>query len=326
MTELKTETPTAATAAAPVEAPAPAELDRLLTQPTRKSAAQLAGEYQFIHEFAKGMHQSKLAKSDGQDLTEAQIEAVMMAGSELGLGPVEAIQSLPVIRGKIGMGAQLMLSLFLERCPGASYRVVESTDKRCEIVFARNGQAPMPVVFDIAEAVRGQVNKPNGGYDKWPKDMCWARCVSRAARRYWPDILRGVSYTPEELSEIEPAELTERQAQTKAILDDFLGKQAPKHEPPPEGTVAAPATPAPADELAAGRQVFLAAVRGLAARDLKGLDLLDSDIVTLWPTARALAGSTDRKAVAAWTVEHGKVGAATRADGSLERLTLEANA
>jgi len=191
--------------------PVNGELQRLMQQPIhRPSAVEIVAQTPQIERLAAMMHRSGLAPADLQRQGQDAIEVIMIAGLELGIPPVQAVRVLHLIRGRIGMAAQVILGLFMARCPGGKVKLLESTDERCTIWAYRPGQDPMQETFEIAEAQRAGLVKQDGGYGKWPKDMCFARAVSRLGRRYWPDVLMGYGYTPEELDAAdlpEPAEV-----------------------------------------------------------------------------------------------------------------------
>lgn len=124
--------------------------------------------------------------------------AMIMYGKELGMGPMESIQSIDVIQGKPTQKPQSMKAMVHKKLPAAIFRVVESDDKKCVIEAARPGDPPMKYPFTIEDAQRlGLVNKDN--WKKQPKVMLQWRCIGHVARTVFPDCLSGVSYTPEEM-------------------------------------------------------------------------------------------------------------------------------
>lgn len=160
------------------------------------------GEWQALRESAKAVVTSGfLPKAIN---TPEKAITLMLAGRELGLGPMQAIRSLHIIDGKPVMSADLMAGLVHKKLPGALLRVVESTNERCEVDAARQGQEPTRYVFSIDDAKAAQLlNKDN--WKKYPRAMLRARCLSEAVRATFPDVMLGV-YDPDELGAVTTAD------------------------------------------------------------------------------------------------------------------------
>lgn len=129
----------------------------------------------------------------------SQIFAKILAGREVGLEPIASITGINMIQGKPCMGANLIATL-LDRHPSYSYEVIKSTNQECEIEIFYNGKSKGKYSFTMKEAVDAGL----AGKDVWkkyPSDMLFARCITRAARRAAPGIFGGSPiYTPEELN------------------------------------------------------------------------------------------------------------------------------
>jgi hypothetical protein len=85
---------------------------------------------------------------------------------------------------------------------GGEMDVFRLDDAGCEIAFFDRGQQLVPTsVFTMEDAKRSEVlsggNKKN--WEKFPRNMLFARALSNGARRHCPDIFGGPAYTPEEL-------------------------------------------------------------------------------------------------------------------------------
>ena len=126
------------------------------------------------------------------------VMACMLAGRELGIGPMQALQKIHIIQGRPTLSAELMASLV--RRAGHRLRTIESTASTATVEGARHDDpdAPEKITFTIEDAKRaGLVGK-----DVWkayPTAMLWARAVSALCRRLFPDVLAGMSYTREEV-------------------------------------------------------------------------------------------------------------------------------
>jgi len=199
MTQLETQP--AAEAVDDIRAEALAEHARMMAQPLASRAPtpqEIGASMDSIWQQAQIVYDAGLG---GQGATVSSVAAQIMGGYELGKGPIWAVRHLFLVHKRLGMSAEAMRGLFLERCRGGRLQIVESTADRCTIEAGRPGQQPTSETFELGEARKAGLLKGGGNWENWPKDMCCARATARLARRYWPDILGGVGYTPEELAE-----------------------------------------------------------------------------------------------------------------------------
>lgn len=128
--------------------------------------------------------------------TVPQAVAVIQFGSEVGIGPIQALTNIKPIKGQMTMSAKLIMGLAASK--GLKWRVVENTNKRCEIVFQRPGWDPITSVFTIEEAMLAGLVRDDSGWAKYPQDMLFARAGSRGVRRIAPDLTFGL-YSTEEM-------------------------------------------------------------------------------------------------------------------------------
>ncbi len=130
--------------------------------------------------------------------SEADAVAIMLTGQELGLQPMQSIRSLHMIDGRVELSAHLMLTLMTTRL-GVKFEWVESTTKVARLKLERPDQAAHVEEMTIGDAERAGLAS-RGTWQKFPKQMLRARCISNAARAYCPEILTGC-YTTGEISE-----------------------------------------------------------------------------------------------------------------------------
>ncbi len=125
--------------------------------------------------------------------------ACILTGHELGIGAMQALQKINVIEGKPGAAAELMRALILRA--GHELWVEENTNTRCTIVGKRQGSERETRVTWTADDVQkaGLAQKDN--HKKYPRAMLLARATAELARMIFPDVLAGISYTTEELSD-----------------------------------------------------------------------------------------------------------------------------
>lgn len=171
--------------------------------------------------------------------------AIMMYGKELGIGPMEACQSIDVIQGKPTQKPQSMKAMVHKKLPGAIFRVVKSTDEECIYEAARPGDPVAQFSFTMKDAEKmGLPGKDN--WKKQPKVMLNWRCIGHVARTVFPDCLSGVSYTPEELGqevdedcniiEVKPAEKKEAPKAIEADKAEDFSPPTNSGEPEPIDT------------------------------------------------------------------------------------------
>ena len=125
--------------------------------------------------------------------------ACILAGRELGIGPMQALQSIHVIQGRPTMSADLMVGLV--RRAGHRIRTTERTDTTATVEGVRvdDPEHTEQVTFTMDDANRaGLTGKDN--WRQYPAAMLWARAVSALCRITFNDVLHGVAYTPEEIN------------------------------------------------------------------------------------------------------------------------------
>lgn len=126
---------------------------------------------------------------------------ILMMGAELGLGPMQALRSIYVVSGKCVLSADLLVALVRRSGECASWRVVESTDTRCEIRTTRKGESQEEVcIWTMERAVKaGVTSKPT--WKNFPAQMLKARAAAELARQVYPDVGIAGLYTRDEIEE-----------------------------------------------------------------------------------------------------------------------------
>ena len=141
----------------------------------------------------------------------SQIFAIVTIGDTLGIAPATAIQSFASINGQVTMSAELMRALILGQ--GHSITFPTSTRDTCVIKGRRKETGDECVVeYTLEDAqiaglcgikdgkayARSNQGKPLS-WEKYPRQLLAARATTELARLLFPDIIKGVSYTPEEI-------------------------------------------------------------------------------------------------------------------------------
>ncbi len=126
--------------------------------------------------------------------TPDEILAIVLAGQELGFGPMASLRQLSLVQGKVTLGADTMLGLMLKA--GIQIRwAADGSDGVAELHLAR-GEMKHVQRFTAADQKQAGLN--TDVWRKFPGPMLRARCVSAAARAFAPDVLAG-SYLAGEL-------------------------------------------------------------------------------------------------------------------------------
>ena len=134
--------------------------------------------------------------------TAEQAMAVAIKGVEIGMPMMQSFSHINVINGKPAISAEGMNFLIRKNCPQARIDIVKRDHESCKIRAARNQtDTPTEFEFTMDDAKRAHL-LANPSWQKYPKNMLFARCFSDMARTLFPDCIGGVSYTPEELGAV----------------------------------------------------------------------------------------------------------------------------
>ena len=136
--------------------------------------------------------------------SEAQAFVKIIAGRELGIGPMAAISGLNVIKGRATPSANLLATL-VKTHPAYDYIPREFTAEKARIEFFQNGDSIGVSEFTIEEARQAGLNGQN--WKAYPKAMLFARALSQGVRWFCPDVTAGSpAYVPEEMGAVVDAE------------------------------------------------------------------------------------------------------------------------
>ena len=182
----------------------------------------------------------------------AAVAAAVLAGREIGIGPMTSLAHLFIVNGRAGMTAQLMRALVLAQ--GHHLHVTHKTAAKATIVGRRLGDPHEQTVEWTADYARqaGLWGRTDP-WRKYPRAMLLARATGELCRDMFPDVIGGVSYTVEELGDL-----------------DF------EHEPPPKSRASrtvrrsVEAAPAAARPPAVAGEVVAADSRPLPPRPTRG--------------------------------------------------------
>ena len=129
----------------------------------------------------------------------AAIVAVVLSGHELGLGPMQSLQTIDLIQGRPALSPEGMRALVLARGHGFD---VDATDEYATVLCRRREWPPerewRAFTFTLADAERAHLL----GKDNWaryPEAMLTARATGKACRALFADVIAGLGYTPDEV-------------------------------------------------------------------------------------------------------------------------------
>lgn len=126
----------------------------------------------------------------------AQAMVKIAAGQELGLAPIQSMTGIHVIKNRVTLSANLMAALLKKA--GYRWKMVQFDDTVCSLVMIDpHGTEVGPSSFSMADAKKAGI-ATGENWQKYPRNMLFARAISNAARWYAPEVITGC-YTPEEM-------------------------------------------------------------------------------------------------------------------------------
>lgn len=161
----------------------------------------------------------------------ANVLVALALGEALGLSPTTALYGINVIQGKPTLSAETMRAVVLGH--GHTFDVVAFTAEEAVVRVARRERPGDTSDFSFTSEDAHRAGLTGGNYDKYPKAMLLARATSQACRAVFPDVLAGVSYTPEELEAPAPAGI-ERIVGAEPTDDDWATVREELEAPAPK--------------------------------------------------------------------------------------------
>jgi hypothetical protein len=142
----------------------------------------------------------------------SQAVVKIVAGEEMGLGPMASMQGITMIEGKLGFMGNLVATLVRQH-PTVDYKVVERTNEKCILDFYEyltpeakqaKDQSARELLgrneFTVEDARQAGLVKAASNWEKYPRPMCFNRCITEGVRALCPEVTAGTpAYTAEEL-------------------------------------------------------------------------------------------------------------------------------
>lgn len=283
----------------------------MTTQLARRAPAMAMGSLSDPKELGTMLAASRYFE-DAKDAAQAVVK--VLAGQELGFGPIASMTGVYIVKGRVTLSANLMAAS-IKRHPKYDYRVRDLTDELAVVVFFENGEESGSSEFTMAMARQaGLANSDN--WRKYPRNMLFARAVSNGAKWFCPDVFAGAPvYTPDELG----AEVDETGDIIEGSIPAVTAPSEPSRPDAPSEPAPTPAPPAPsADADAAGVDVAPAA---LPAEDENRL-VSDEEIAALTDYLDALHAPESFRTMA--RMAHGVADMASLSVGQAREIMSQA--
>lgn len=125
----------------------------------------------------------------------------VLAGREMGVGPIASVIGIRVEGGRVSMDATLMAGC-IHRSDRYRYKIETHTENGCVLVFSEKIDGEWKYVgkseFNHLDAEKAGLSKKDT-WRAYPRNMHFARALSNGARWYCPGIFGGSIYTHEEV-------------------------------------------------------------------------------------------------------------------------------
>ena len=134
--------------------------------------------------------------NDTRDAAQAAVK--VLAGQELGLGPIASMTGIYIVKGRVTMSANLMAAQ-IKRSGRYNYRVTTMTNDAVVVEFYEGGQSIGVSSYTADDAKAAGLWGSSDPWKKSPRNMLFARAMSNGAKWFTPDIFAGPVYTPDEM-------------------------------------------------------------------------------------------------------------------------------
>lgn len=153
--------------------------------------------------------------------TPAKVAIAIQRGAEIGLSPMQSLDSFYVTNGKVTIWGDAIPALV--RASGTCKEIKETVsgdgDQRtavCRGIRSDTGEEA-ECSFSVADAKRAGLWGKSGPWSQYPDRMLKMRARSWLARDLWADVLRGLAIK-EEVEDYEPRQ---REVRTVNLLEEF---------------------------------------------------------------------------------------------------------
>jgi hypothetical protein len=181
----------------------------------------------------------------------------IQCGAEIGLAPLQSLQSIAVVNGRPSVYGDAALAVC--KASAVCEYVIESIEGDGEQMVAtctaqrRGYPQPTVVKFSVADAKKASLWGKTGPWSQYPRRMLQMRARGFALRDAFPDVLKGL-VTAEEAQDY-PQPVASQPRQPVEVRPRF------DTEPKPAGVIKLKASPAEAPEFSAVEKARLAVSR-----------------------------------------------------------------
>jgi hypothetical protein len=166
-----------------------------LTKNTTPARGLALATFDDAFRFSKMVAASEFAPKDFKGKPESCLLAIQH-GSEVGLSPMQSLQSIAVINGRPTIWGDAALALVQASpvCEFVYEEVAGDGDQMAAVCQAkRRGYGkPTTVTFSVADAKKAGLWGKSGPWQQYPKRMLQLRARGFALRDAFPDVLRGL--------------------------------------------------------------------------------------------------------------------------------------
>lgn len=153
--------------------------------------------------------------------TSERVFVAMAHGLELGMRPMQALQSVHVINGRPSLGSFTAKALVEASGLLTDYEeyVDGEGDNRWAFVRVQRGtRTHAEVTFSVGDAKRAKLWGKPGPWTQYPDDMLLHKARARAMQRHFPDVLAGMAIY-EDIRDVEPEYEVKQEAPAVAPTD-----------------------------------------------------------------------------------------------------------
>jgi hypothetical protein len=175
------------------------------------------------------------------------IAACILYGDEIGLGPMQSLAKIDIVKGRPAPRAELGRALAL--AAGHEIWVEETTNTRVVMKGHRRGSSHVFTVSWTMDDARKAGIAGNPAYAKYPRQMLLARASAELVRQMAPDVTGGIVMFAEEAADADTVDIPATiptQAPVAPSGTQKRSRRTKTPEPPPTPT--GPGAPHPADE------------------------------------------------------------------------------
>lgn len=126
---------------------------------------------------------------------------VIQAGRAWGFGAFASVAGINIIHGRPEMSAGMMSARIKQYMDGKySYAIERHDNEVCELTFTEDGQEVYRSRFSVQDAEQAGLTR-SSMWDKYRRNMLFARALSNGARWVCPDAFGGPTYIAGEISD-----------------------------------------------------------------------------------------------------------------------------